>query len=411
MSYSIARVAKVKGGVNTTGIQKHVQRENGYYNNKDIDHDKTALNYDLIHGKDKQDYKALIEKRIEEGYQGQRKIRNDAVKHVDGIITSDNAFFQDLIPEQQKQYFQDSLEFLEKEYGKDNMLYATVHLDESTPHMHFGVVPITEDGRLSAKEVVGNKKALTAFQDRYNQFMREKGFELERGESKMVTAAKHEDMDKYKQSTNIYQKHLEETQDKSQQVEKELQEKEQQLSAIASSLEPQEQIQYKPEKEREVKDKVFGKAEVTEKETGNVVLTPNQLKALSDRLNAAYTIKKDYDRLKNTDLAKENQQLQKSNDALAEDYQKEMKEHSSTINQNKALEKENKELKNKVNDLSTSLSAFYATTKKHAKDKFKTIIDQVKVYSEKHNLKSVEQLDKQVKRKERQKEQNKGMSL
>ncbi len=36
---------------------------------------------------------------------------------------------------------------------------------EITPHMHYGVVPITKDGRLSAKEVVGNKKALTEFQD------------------------------------------------------------------------------------------------------------------------------------------------------------------------------------------------------------------------------------------------------
>ncbi len=42
-------------------------------------------------------------------------------------------------------------------------------MDEKTPHMHYGVVPITDDGRLSAKEVVGNKKALTAFQDRFNE--------------------------------------------------------------------------------------------------------------------------------------------------------------------------------------------------------------------------------------------------
>ncbi len=49
---------------------------------------------------------------------------------------------------------------LEQEYEKGNLLYATVHLDEKTPHMHYGVVPITTDGRLSAKEVVGNKKPL-----------------------------------------------------------------------------------------------------------------------------------------------------------------------------------------------------------------------------------------------------------
>ncbi|MCD0786812.1 plasmid recombination protein, partial [Staphylococcus aureus] len=45
MSYSIVRVSKVKSGTNTTGIQKHVQRENNNYENEDIDHSKTCLLY------------------------------------------------------------------------------------------------------------------------------------------------------------------------------------------------------------------------------------------------------------------------------------------------------------------------------------------------------------------------------
>ena len=46
MSYSILRVAKVKGSVNTRGLQKHNQRENKNYNNKDINHAETYRNYD-----------------------------------------------------------------------------------------------------------------------------------------------------------------------------------------------------------------------------------------------------------------------------------------------------------------------------------------------------------------------------
>ncbi|PTG40184.1 plasmid recombination protein, partial [Staphylococcus cohnii] len=68
--------------------------------------------------------------------------------------------------------------------GKDNLLYATVHMDEKTPHMHYGVVPITDDGRLSAKEVVGNKKDLTEFQDRFNEYVKQRGYDLERGKSR-----------------------------------------------------------------------------------------------------------------------------------------------------------------------------------------------------------------------------------
>src|SRR5699024_3136308 len=80
----------------------------------------------------------------------------------------------------------------------------TVHMDEKRPHMHYGVVPITDDGRLSAKEVVGNKKALTEFQDRFNEHVKQRGYDLERGQSRQVTNAKHEQMSQYKQKTEYH---------------------------------------------------------------------------------------------------------------------------------------------------------------------------------------------------------------
>lgn len=83
-----------------------------------------------------------------------------------------------------KRFFEDSKEFFIKEYGAENILYVTVHMDEKTPHMHFGVAPITEDGRLSVKEILGNKKAMTEFQDRFNQYVNDKGYKLERGAPK-----------------------------------------------------------------------------------------------------------------------------------------------------------------------------------------------------------------------------------
>ncbi|MEJ7552907.1 MobV family relaxase, partial [Staphylococcus hominis] len=170
MSYSIIRIAKVKSNTNTTGIQRHVQRENKNYENMDIDLEKSYLNYDLVNQK-KQNFNELINKKIEENYTGKRKIRKDAVKHIDGLITSDNDFFNHQSLEDTQKFFEHAKIFLEQEYGKDNLLYATVHMDEKTPHMHFGIVPITQDGRLSAKDVVGNKKALTQFQDRFNQYI------------------------------------------------------------------------------------------------------------------------------------------------------------------------------------------------------------------------------------------------
>ncbi|MCI2868047.1 plasmid recombination protein, partial [Staphylococcus hominis] len=208
MSYSIIRIAKVKSNTNTTGIQRHVQRENKNYENMDIDLEKSYLNYDLVNQK-KQNFNELINKKIEENYTGKRKIRKDAVKHIDGLITSDNDFFNHQSLEDTQKFFEHAKIFLEQEYGKDNLLYATVHMDEKTPHMHFGIVPITQDGRLSAKDVVGNKKALTQFQDRFNQYINEQGYNLERGQSRQLTNKKHEQVSRYKQKTDYHRQEYE----------------------------------------------------------------------------------------------------------------------------------------------------------------------------------------------------------
>ncbi|MCT6568357.1 plasmid recombination protein, partial [Staphylococcus aureus] len=121
----------------------------------------------------------------------------------------DNKFFSNQTPADTKRFFEHAKEFLEQEYGKDNLLYATVHMDEKTPHMHFGIVPITKDGRLSAKDVVGNKKALTSFQDRFNEYVNERGYELERGTSRELTNRQHEQVSRYKQKTDYHRQEYE----------------------------------------------------------------------------------------------------------------------------------------------------------------------------------------------------------
>jgi len=361
VSYSIARIAKVKSGVNTTGIQKHVQRENKNYNNKDIDPEKTEQNYDLLHGQEKQNYKELIEKRIEEGYTGKRKIRSDAIRHVDGIITSDNEFFDSMDPDQIKQYFQDSLEFLEEAYGKENMLYATVHLDESTPHMHFGFVPLTEDGRLSAKEVVGNKKALTQFQDRYNTFMNEKGYDLERGESKQVTKKKHQDMDKFKQGTKYHENIAKKMEQKALEQEKRVDE----LTAV---LNPKKVKFSHYEKEIDVVQKLIGKAEVIEKDTGNVVLSPDQYKRLNKQIHAAYVVQKEYQRLKDTDLVKENKELKQDLKREEADYERLATDYAELHAGTEQLQEQLKESKREISSLRLEIGAIYSSVKQTLKE-------------------------------------------
>ena len=364
MSYSIIRVAKIKGGVNTTGVQKHVQRENKNYNNKDIDHERTRENYDLLRGQEKVDFKKLIDERIEEGYTGKRKIRSDAIRHIDGVVTSDKDFFNRMDQGQTRKFFEDSLEFLEKEYGRKNLLYATVHMDEATPHMHFGVVPLTEDGRLSAKDVVGNKKALTEFQDRFNAFVNERGHDLERGEPKQVTGKKHEEMDKFKQSTRFHEQQLQAVQEK-------LSSGKSELEKVADVLQVQPEVEFeRKEKVTEVNDRLIGKAEILEKETENIVLTPDEVKTVNEQLRSAAVIKKDYDRLRSTDFVQENEKLRKQKD-FAENYIFEQSEISNKLKEeNQKLKKENATLKSELEAFKRNVIILYKNTREVFKTSF-----------------------------------------
>ena len=316
MSYSIVRVSKVKYGTNTTGIQKHVQRENNNYENEDIDHSKTHLNYDLVND-NKQNFNNLIDEKIEQNYTSKRKIRTDAVKHIDGLITSDNEFFNNQKPEDTKQFFEHAKEFLEQEYGKDNLLYATVHMDEKTPHMHYGVVPITDDGRLSAKEVVGNKKDLTEFQDRFNEYVKQRGYDLERGQSRQVTNAKHEQMSQYKQKTEYHkQEYTRESQKLDhikQKNDKLMREYQKSLKTLKTPI----NVPYELEME-----KIGGLFSKEKQETGNVVISQEDFNAFQKQIEAAQLIKDDYEYIKSdkalNDLKNENNNLREQNKDMSE---------------------------------------------------------------------------------------------
>ncbi|KAE77713.1 plasmid recombination enzyme type 3, partial [Staphylococcus aureus VET0399R] len=316
MSYSIIRVSKVKTGTNTTGIQKHVQRENNNYENEDIDHSKTYLNYDLVNA-NKQNFNNLIDEKIEQNYTGKRKIRTDAIKHVDGLITSDNEFFKDKSQDEIRAFFEHSKEFIENEYGKDNLLYATVHMDEKTPHMHFGIVPITQDGRLSAKEVIGNKKALTEFQDRFNEYVNQRGYDLERGQSRQVTNAKHDQVSRYKQKTEYHKQEYERESQKLSHIQQKNNELIEQYQKSLETLKKPLNVKYEHETE-----KVGGLFNKEIQKTGNVVISQEDFNAFQKQIEAAQLIKDDYEYIKSdkalNDLKNENNKLREQNKDLSE---------------------------------------------------------------------------------------------
>lgn len=197
MSYSIIRMQKMKLPA-IKGIQIHNQREKESETNPDINYEDSHLNYDLINGQKQIDYKEKIDQIIAENVTSNKAIRKDAVRLSEFLITSDKEFFDKISPSEAKRYFETAYEFLADRYGEKNLIYATVHNDEKTPHMHVGFVPVTEDGRLSAKDFFGQKSKLVSLQDDFNKFLKENDFDLERGVS---SSRKHLETGKLKALT------------------------------------------------------------------------------------------------------------------------------------------------------------------------------------------------------------------
>lgn len=177
MSYLVCHFGKYKS-VNVFGLQKHNQRENKNYSNIDLDTSKSHLNYDLINPTPI-NFRNTINNLIKEKRKSDKAIRKDAVVYCECIISSDQNFFKNLSEDKQKLFFRESLEFLGKKLGKDNIISANVHLDETTPHMHVGFVPI-HGSSLSAKKVL-NRNFLRDIHDKMPKFLKENGFDIERG--------------------------------------------------------------------------------------------------------------------------------------------------------------------------------------------------------------------------------------
>lgn len=206
MSKCVVHMQKMKMTA-LCGIQSHNQREHESRKNKDIDYEKSGENIDLLHEQPIKYYKA-VKSRIEDLHL-KKAVRKDAVVYCSFIVSSDTRYFQRLgeevlarrgnpnglnlkdyevampteyariLKEGSKEFFREATQFFQERYGKENVINATLHFDETTPHMHIGIVPVTTDGRLSAKEIftpLELKQLQTDFAERIGR-----KFDLERG--------------------------------------------------------------------------------------------------------------------------------------------------------------------------------------------------------------------------------------
>ncbi|APC82150.1 MobV family relaxase [Clostridium botulinum] len=177
MSYLVCTMKKMKKD-NLFGLQKHNQRESENHNNKDIDKNKSDLNYDLVN-ENKINLSEKVFDLIEKIRESEKAIRKDAVLLDEFIISSDRDFFKNMNENEIKKFFETSKQFFAERYGEENIISANVHLDETTPHMHLDVCPL-RNGRLQSKNIF-TRNELRNIQEELPKTLKNNGFEIERG--------------------------------------------------------------------------------------------------------------------------------------------------------------------------------------------------------------------------------------
>ena len=131
-------------------IEKENERDENYESdNPQIDSERTRNNYRFTpyFGKT---YTEFINGRIKELGLSPRK---DAVVMNSFVLGSDKTFFDGLAKVEQYNFFSDCYKFFAERYGEENIIAAIVHNDETTPHMHLNLMPVTKDGRLCSKQL------------------------------------------------------------------------------------------------------------------------------------------------------------------------------------------------------------------------------------------------------------------
>lgn len=203
--------------------QNHTERfdDKHKHTNKSIDPNKSAENINLRPEYEGMSYKQRFEAIVNsERYTGRRRKdgsalvieggKNATVKMLQlsvniGQVDEDGNPVDTLSKDDYiKLYKDDILPMLEDTFGADNIIGSAIHVDESKPHLHVDIVPLTEDGKLSAKQVVGGRGKMHQRQKQWLETMQVKRPDLNFERKK--DGVKGLELDKLKELTEVAKK-------------------------------------------------------------------------------------------------------------------------------------------------------------------------------------------------------------
>lgn len=224
--YCIMRTEKRKRQ-DIAGLQREATRTAMEYNNQ-VTPGMEIYNQELVHS---DAWLADIQREIDAAG---AKTRSNSVVGLDTIYTASPEFFKLHDTQTIDKFFQDCLDYHRQRYG--HVVSAVVHYDEQTPHMHIMSVPLTRDGRLSAREIVGGRAQMAHAQDMFFEQVGQR-YGLERGV--------HMDGSKKRSHISAQQHRLQELQAQVQHEEKRLQQLQRRADQTLQQLRTQtEQVRH-----------------------------------------------------------------------------------------------------------------------------------------------------------------------
>ncbi len=236
MSYAIFRCEGVKSLSNLSNRGKHNKRvKESYKTNPDIRIEDSHKNIELIKCDKRyierfyeitKDYRLEFNEKMKNTRSDRKKsfyqMVNDSKSVVadEILFTSDKIFFDSLSKDELMRWANTVLDFVYEDMGykKEQIIHATLHMDEKTPHIHLVVIPLVKkfDKRINKERYSIPKKAyikssihLSELQDKYCNRLNRNGFKLERGQKN--TGVKNLSPKQLKQVTRIFNKDLDNT--------------------------------------------------------------------------------------------------------------------------------------------------------------------------------------------------------
>lgn len=154
----------------TMGLKRHNERIPGQrHSNKKIKPERTKDNI-FLKGDRELSYNERINKIIKKNVKSNKRVRHDAIRLVTAVVQFGGVEARKSSEEDKVKMLKSTYELLKTQFGEENIVSATIHVDETNPHLHFDFVPV-HDGCLSAKKTLGERKGMFSIQDKFLEDM------------------------------------------------------------------------------------------------------------------------------------------------------------------------------------------------------------------------------------------------